>query len=78
MSFGAQNSIEQRIQFEMVFGIITGCFNDWITDFKTREFSQSEQTCLSNCAMKSASTQELIMQAQQELTSSMGGSGSIM
>ena len=75
MSFGQQNSFEQRIQFDMVFGVITGCFNDWINDFQSREFSAAEQTCLSNCALRSASTQNLVMEAQQELSGQFGQGG---
>ena len=74
MSFGGASSIEQRLQFEMVFGIVKDCFDDCITDFKSKDFSAGEQQCLANCAMRKASTQDLVMQVQQELSGQMGGS----
>ena len=79
MSFGGQGAgspVEQKIQFEMVFGIISGCFDDCVTDFKSQDLTSSEQTCLSNCAARHAGTQELIMQIQNEMSQQMGGNGS--
>ena len=74
MSFGQGGSaLEQKLQFELVFGVISNCFDDCVNDFKSNELSSNEKTCLSNCAQRSGGTQELIMQVQNELQSQMGG-----
>mmetsp|Transcript_17381 Transcript_17381/g.19493 ORF Transcript_17381/g.19493 Transcript_17381/m.19493 type:complete len:80 (-) Transcript_17381:50-289(-) len=77
MSFGGSGSpMEQKLQFEMVFGVISNCFDDCVNDFRDNQLSEGEKTCLSNCAGRSAGTQELIMQVQNEMQGSMGnGSG---
>mmetsp|Transcript_17626 Transcript_17626/g.20394 ORF Transcript_17626/g.20394 Transcript_17626/m.20394 type:complete len:80 (-) Transcript_17626:39-278(-) len=76
MSFGQQPSAaEQKIQFEMIFSLISSCFNDCVNDFKSMDLTQSEQTCLNNCASRNANTQDLIMQVQQEFQGQMGGGG---
>ena len=75
MSFGGAggNPLEQKLQFEMVFGVISGCFEDCVTDFRSNAMSEGEKTCLSNCAARHAGIQELIVQAQNELQGGMGG-----
>ena len=74
MSFGAGGSpMEQRLQFEMVFGVISNCFEDCVTDFRSNELAEGEKTCMSNCAARHAGIQELIMQVQNEMQGSMGG-----
>ena len=76
MSFGQGGSpLEQKLQFEMVFGVISGCFTDCVNDFKSNELTDSEKTCLGNCAARNAGIQELIMQVQTEMQGQMGGGG---
>ena len=77
MSYGQGGSpMEQRVQFEMVFSVINGCFNDCVNDFKSNDLTTAERTCLTNCAQRSAGTQGLIMEIQQEMAGQMGQGGS--
>ncbi len=64
---GMTNDYEQTIAFEMMFGVMTTCFKDCCTDFKSPEITSYEKDCLSNCAGRLGQTQQIMAEAQQEM-----------
>lgn len=79
MSFGGQggqyDEMAQLASMNMMMGIMKSCFNDCINDFKASDLSQNEKLCLQNCSKRMAGSYEVVAQAQQQLSSRMGGMG---
>ena len=58
------DEMSMQISFRMMNDTMKDCFSTCITDFRSSEMSQSEQTCLKNCAVRSFSCMSVLGQVQ--------------
>ena len=74
MSYGGQQDLlAQQLSFALISSFVNNCMEDCKMDFSSSEYSQSERTCLTNCALRNAEGQKLLQQVQQEMQSRMQG-----
>ena len=76
MSFGGRGKAPQQNQFDeigqmfgmkMMMSTWKTCFSDCVTDFRAGDLSQSEKTCLQNCAMRLGSSYQAGMETFQQV-----------
>ena len=54
------NEFAIMTSYKMMQTVMSGCFNDCVTDFRSQDMSANEKQCLNNCASRSTKTIQLM------------------
>jgi hypothetical protein len=76
MNFGGQSEVDQmsmQISFRMMNDTMKECFSDCITDFRGSDLSESEKSCLKNCASRSFAAMQVLSSMQEQMQARGGG-----